>query len=117
VRPAYSAIDTLLHPSTTESFPLALLEAMACGCRVIASAVGGVPEVISDPICGDLLHGRDPLAWAEAMGRHLGIPPCTRGRLAGEIRDFVARAHDQRVRFQHLEQVLRGGPPPTSTPP
>jgi glycosyltransferase involved in cell wall biosynthesis len=41
-------MDVFVLPSDTESFPNALLEAMACGCSVIGSNVGGIPEMI-DP--------------------------------------------------------------------
>ena len=41
-------IDVFVLSSETESFPNALLEAMACGCCVVASSVGGVPELVRD---------------------------------------------------------------------
>ena len=79
---------------------------MACGCRVIASSVGGVPEVVGDPVCGELLSTREPTKWAEVMARHLQTPSEERSRLSTQIRAFVERAHDQRQRLQWLEKVL-----------
>ena len=112
-RDAYSAIDTLLFPSVSggeDSFPLVLGEAMACGCRVIASPVGGIPEVVGDPVCGELLSTREPTEWAEAMARHLQTSYEERSRLGAQIRAFVERAHDQRLRLQWLEKVLFSSP-------
>lgn len=43
-----AASDVLLMPSESESFGLAALEAMACGCAVVASDIGGLPELIRD---------------------------------------------------------------------
>jgi N-acetyl-alpha-D-glucosaminyl L-malate synthase BshA len=54
-----SVSDVLLLPSEQESFGLAALEAMACEVPVVASGVGGVPEVVSDGETGFLSHVGD----------------------------------------------------------
>jgi len=57
--------ELFLLPSTTESFGLAALEAMACGAVVVATRVGGIPEVVDDGVDGIL----EPVGSVEAMGR------------------------------------------------
>lgn len=49
------AVDLLLHPTRADAFPTALLEAMAAGVPVVATAVGGVPEIVVDNVTGRLL--------------------------------------------------------------
>jgi protein-tyrosine-phosphatase len=61
-----AAMDVFALPSLSEGIPLALLEAMALGRPSVATAVGGVPEVITDRITGLLVAPRDPLALAAA---------------------------------------------------
>ena len=51
----YSQMDIVLMPSRSEGFGLTAIEAMAHGCVMVASDVGGLPEVVRDGICG-LLH-------------------------------------------------------------
>ena len=57
--------EVFLLPSTSESFGLAALEAMACGSVVVATRTGGLPEVIDDGHTGIL----EPVGSVEAMGR------------------------------------------------
>ncbi|HRE90123.1 MAG TPA: glycosyltransferase, partial [Myxococcota bacterium] len=57
--------DVFLLPSQTESFGVAALEAMACGVPVVASDVGGLPEVITDGETGYLCPVGDVQRFAE----------------------------------------------------
>src|SRR5690606_14650279 len=65
--PWLSAGDVFLLPSEQESFGLAALEAMACGTPVVASKVGGLPEIIEDGVTGFLCPPED---LAERMAEH-----------------------------------------------
>ncbi len=64
-----SALDVLLLPSWEEPFGRALIEAMALQVPVVATSVGGPPEILSDGVEGFLVAPRDPEAWAEAIRR------------------------------------------------
>lgn len=55
VAPALDAADLFVHPSLGEALPTAVLEAMAAGTPVLATRVGGVPELISDGETGLLI--------------------------------------------------------------
>lgn len=59
VAPALRSIDIFVHPSLSEGSPNAVMEAMACGCAVIASRVGGCPELIEHGVHGILTNPRD----------------------------------------------------------
>lgn len=67
-----SAADVLLLPSEQESFGLAALEAMACEVPVVASRVGGVPEVVTDGETGFLSDVGDVEKMANDAGRLVG---------------------------------------------
>jgi glycosyltransferase involved in cell wall biosynthesis len=64
----YSAIDVLAAPSRWEGFGLTLVEAMAAGVPVVASDVGGIPEVVGDGPAM-LVPPRDPDALGAALSR------------------------------------------------
>jgi N-acetyl-alpha-D-glucosaminyl L-malate synthase BshA len=68
------AADVLLLPSAQESFGLAALEAMSCGLPVVASRIGGLPEVVEDDVCGRLLPVGDVDAMAAAVVEILRDP-------------------------------------------
>ncbi len=62
------AFDIFLLPSITEAFPYVILEAGNAGLPVIATAVGGIPEVIDDMESGILIHSKHPGEIARAAG-------------------------------------------------
>ena len=90
--PWLSAADMFLLPSSQESFGLAALEAMACEVPVIASRVGGLPEVIEDGVTGYLCDLNDFDGMA-ARAVQLANDPALRRQIGR------AAAADVRTRF------------------
>jgi len=60
------AMDLFVLPSLHEGIPMVILEAMALGRPVVASRVGGIPEVITDTVHGLLVSAGDPAGIAQA---------------------------------------------------
>jgi glycosyltransferase involved in cell wall biosynthesis len=83
-----NAMDVFVLPSYSEGVSLALLEAMAAGLPVIATAVGGLPEVVTDGDNGLLIPPRDPDALAGALERLLADPAWAR-QLGAKARAHV----------------------------
>jgi glycosyltransferase involved in cell wall biosynthesis len=75
------AIDIFVLPSLSEALSNSLMEAMACGCAVAASSVGGNPELVSDGETGMLFESGDAAGLAEVL-RKLAADPALRCELA-----------------------------------
>ena len=101
--------DLMVLPSHTEGLPNAALEALAMDVPVLATRVGGTPEVIEDGVTGRLVPPRDPLAMAAAIEDFLAHRPAwvamaERGHAA--IRDkFDFRARTRAVEALYAELV------------
>jgi glycosyltransferase involved in cell wall biosynthesis len=67
-----NAVDLLLLPSRFEGMPITVLEALACGLPVVASAVGEVPSLVRHERNGWLVHDREPASFAEAIAWVVG---------------------------------------------
>ncbi len=66
-----AAADALVLPSKSEGLPLVVMEAMAASTPVVATAVGGVPELVEHDRTGLLVPAEDDAALAAALGRVL----------------------------------------------
>src|SRR6185437_12171303 len=75
LRFAYSACDVFGLPSIREGWPNVLLEALACGTPVVASPVGGVPEILKSEAPALIVNERSPEAWAAALAIILRAKP------------------------------------------
>lgn len=96
-----SAADVLVNPSDVEGLPITILEAMAVGTPVVATSVGGVPEVISHQRTGLLVSPGDPDALAEQIAVLLGNPR-QRDELSASAADLVA----ERYGIEHMVRTF-----------
>jgi glycosyltransferase involved in cell wall biosynthesis len=110
----YQAADLYVHAARADTFPLTILEALACGLPVVATAVGGTPEQVralrgfgsqtvsnacdADRATGILAPPRDPDALAAALDMLMRD-----ARLRGQL--AVNAARDARERFDFRRQV------------
>jgi N-acetyl-alpha-D-glucosaminyl L-malate synthase BshA len=107
VREYLSVADLLLLPSQSESFGLVALEAMACEVPVIATRVGGIPEVVEEGNTGYLFDVGDTSGMAEASFRLLGDDR-ERERLGRRGREVaISRFSTNRIIPQY-EALYRG---------
>lgn len=109
----YDSADIVVVPSRFESFPFVILEAMVAGRPIIATAVGGVPEVIRVPRNG-LLVDPDPEALAQAI-RVLANDPELRASMhkanCADVRQYSWESVVGRY-LDVYERVRRGETPP-----
>ena len=101
----FRAADASLLPSSWENFPHTVVEALAVGSPVIATSVGGVPEVVHDGENGLLVEPGDPQALGEAISRFFSDAGL-RTRLAGAAAASVAGYAEDAV-FARIEDVLK----------
>ncbi|MBM3985672.1 MAG: N-acetyl-alpha-D-glucosaminyl L-malate synthase BshA [Planctomycetes bacterium] len=100
---ATAACDVALLPSSSESFGLAALEAMACGLPVVASRVGGLPEVVVHGETGFLEPVGDTAAMAADVQRLLDDPDLRRAQGAAALRRTSAAFSLERCVSLHEE--------------
>ncbi len=100
----FRAADASVLPSAWENFPHTVVESLAVGCPVIATAVGGVPEVVKDGENGLLVPPNDPAALAAAITRLVSDDEL-RARLASAAAPSVAGLTEEAV-FTTIEAGL-----------
>jgi len=98
--------DIMVMPSRSESFGVAAVEAGACGLPVVASKVGGIPEVVKDGETGILVPPDDPGALAGAI-RQLVEDVEMRKRMGGNGRDFVEETYSWEKSVEQMVALYR----------
>jgi glycosyltransferase involved in cell wall biosynthesis len=106
VRPYYAIADLLSLPSHSEGSPNVLLEAMAARLPVVATRVGGVPEIVTHGESALLVAPHDPRAMAEAIAAIFADAGLAE-RLAASARASVAARHSPEARLRSLAEIYR----------
>jgi glycosyltransferase involved in cell wall biosynthesis len=98
-------MDVFVMSSVAEGVGRALLEAMAAGVPVVATSVGGLPEVVNSPDVGLLVPPRDPAALSSAMIRVGRMSPSQRAALAARAQERIRRFYSHQVVREKLQRV------------
>jgi glycosyltransferase involved in cell wall biosynthesis len=101
-------MDLFVLPSRTEGFGIALVEAMATGIPVIATSVGGIPEIVDDNINGILVPPGQPSDLAEAIITLLSNSDLAKKMADNGRQKALTNFHPKRFIAQHetLYQVM-----------
>ena len=103
-----SILDIFILPSLSEGLSMAILEAMAAGKPVVASRVGGNPELVIDGQTGYLVPAQDPIALADCVIKLLKAPDMAR-RIGASAQERVAQhfSHEGMItQYQDLYERL-----------
>lgn len=97
-------VDLQIHSSHVEGIPLALCSGLTAGLPVVATAVGGVPEIVQDEVSGLLVKPNDPTALASAALR-LVHDPQLRAQYGRAASEFMRTHYSMGAAVGQLEQV------------
>ena len=119
MRAWYSAADVTAVPSRREPFGLVAVESLACGCPVVATNQGGLPDIVNDKV-GSLVDVDDPMALSDAIQTE--IYKCDRNKRGlyaaqyaienfaqGSLTDALVEVYEavlRRTGENHLEKIV-----------
>lgn len=102
-----SRASVFVLPSYAEGLPMSVLEAMAAGCPVVATRVGGIPDLVTDGVDGLLVPPGDPHALAAALQKILRDPAFAQ-QLGNAARQTIANRYTVERSLERLEQIYAG---------
>ena len=102
----YAALDVVVLTSNNEGTPVALIEGLAAGRPCIATAVGGVPDVVENGVTGLLVPPNDVAVFAAAIKR-LAADPTARHRMGAAGRTKVTAAYSIERLVRDLDAMYR----------
>jgi glycosyltransferase involved in cell wall biosynthesis len=102
----YRCFDAFVLASRAEGTSMSILEAMASGCSIIATDVGGNRALLGEDDAGRLVPSEDAAALAAAMAE-LGPSPGTAARLASAARQRAERLYSHAVMVERYEALYR----------
>lgn len=112
--------DVMCHPTFFDTFPVVLLEAMACGMPVVATRWAGIPSIVDDGDTGFLVETHDPAAVADRVAELAEDAQLRRQMgLAGRekfVREFTLPRHIERMREVFLHVVGKPATADQATP-
>lgn len=100
----YRSLDVVVVPSRKESFGVTAVEGSACERPIIASRVGGLPEVVKDQVTGLMVEPENVDSLAQAM-EYLIEHPEERRRMGRAGRDFILEHYDWKNNVTQMERV------------
>jgi len=106
---AYAKADLFILPTLADNTPVTLMEAMACGLPVVATEVGGIPELVERDVTGRLVPRGDVAALAGAIESIAGDEGARRSMARAGRARAVARFSKQRMALE-LERIYEGMP-------
>lgn len=97
-------LKLVVLPSYTEGLPNVMLEAMACGTPVLATPVGGVPDVIKDGVTGFILEDNSPECIAENVVRVLNYPNLD--EIVKNARELIEKGYTYEAAVERYREIL-----------
>jgi glycosyltransferase involved in cell wall biosynthesis len=101
------AADVFVLPTEREAFGISLIEAMACGIPAVATAVGGIPDILQDNVDGCLVEASDFQQLRGSLDR-LFADEELRRRLGRHARESVMQRFSQQAVIEQYLQLLDG---------